>query len=102
MFNAYKGAQKIYLKKKILPNAETQEVGPREHVVTTHKDADVSHGNVLKGKYFNKTSGSFLFAKKRENDEMSSVIHTMCSNGKILLLISYFFHTAFPSVCAHL
>lgn len=52
--------------KKILPNAETQEVGPREHVVTTHKDSNVSHSNILKGKDLVKSWGSFLLAKKGE------------------------------------
>lgn len=39
---------KLNGKNKFLPNAEAQEVGPREQVVSTHKDADIGYCNVLK------------------------------------------------------
>lgn len=64
-----------------LPNAETEEVSPREQVVSAHKYANVGYCNILK--YEN----LFKLAEVEQTQILSSVIGTFQEHKSIVDLI---------------
>lgn len=89
---------------KFSPNAEAEEVNPWEHVVSTHKNADVSYGHILRREIKwqpinqNKTCETFSFfhftvnMKSLENCEVELLLETEDEMMKWM-------RSQFPALC---